>query len=51
MGQKHARNRVPADMRLNEATQEQKTDDIFPGEAKKQLFYAVEHLDTEPKGD
>jgi len=28
-----------------------KTDDIFPGEAKKQLFYAVEHLDTEPKGD
>ena len=37
------------DTRLNEATQEKRTDDIVPGEVKKQLFYAVEHLSTEPK--
>jgi hypothetical protein len=32
-------------------TRTKKAGDIFPREAKKQLFYAVEHLDTEPKGD
>jgi len=52
MGQKHAREtEYQLDTRLDEATQKQKIDDIFPGEAKKQLFYAVEHLSTEPKGD
>ena len=39
MGQKHAREtEYQLDTRLDEATQKQKTDDIFPGEAKNNSF-------------
>jgi hypothetical protein len=39
MGQKHAREtEYQLDTRLDEATQKQKTDDIFQGEAKNNSF-------------